>query len=56
MDLEEIIHKLEEAKELQDWESVQECIDSLRELTDNPFDEYKDEDWGWPVSTDVIWQ
>ena len=46
MGLEEIIHKLEEAKELQDWDSVQECVDLLREMTDNPFDEYKDEDWG----------
>jgi hypothetical protein len=46
MDLEEILHKLDEAKELEDWEMVDECIDALREITDNPFDEYKDEDWG----------
>ena len=56
MDLEEILHKLDEAKELEDWEMVDECIDALREITDNPFDEYKDEDWGWTVSTDVIQQ
>ena len=46
MDLEEILHQLEEALESKDWELVQLSIDSLRELTDNPFDEYKDEDWG----------
>ena len=46
MDLQEVLDKLEESMEEKNWDLVQECIDSLRELTDNPFDEYKDEDWG----------
>ena len=48
MDLESIRHKLEEAKESKDWDLVQEAINTLRELTDNPFDEYEVEDdlWG----------
>jgi len=47
MDLEEILHKLDEAKELEDWELVDECIESLRVLIDD-FDEYQsEEDWGW---------
>ena len=46
MDLEEILHKLDEAKELEDGELVDECIESLRILTDD-FDEYQnEEDWG----------
>tara|TARA_R100001224_G_C3890737_1_gene104869 strand:- start:273 stop:413 length:141 start_codon:yes stop_codon:yes gene_type:complete len=46
MGLEEIINRLDEARELEDWEIVEECIENLREIDDNPFDEYKDEDWG----------
>ena len=46
MDLEAILHQLEEAKELEDWDLVKESIDEIREITDNPFDEYKDEEWG----------
>jgi len=46
MDLEEVLHKLEEAKELKDWDVVDECIESIRILIDN-FDEYNsEEDWG----------
>ena len=56
MDLEEVLHKLEEAKELKDWDMVDESIESIRVLIDN-FDEYQsEEDWGWMVSTDVIQQ
>ena len=46
MDLEEILHKLEESKELEDWDMIDECIESIRVLIDDTFDEYKDEDWG----------
>ena len=46
MDLEEILHKLEEAKEIEDWDMVYESIESIRVLIDN-FDEYQsEEDWG----------
>ena len=47
MDLEEILHKLEEAKEIKDWDMVDECIESIRVLTDT-FDEYQSEEdlWG----------
>ena len=54
MDLEEILHKLEEAQDAEDWEAVQECIDAIREHLDNPFDEYKDEDWGWLGNRQVL--
>jgi len=46
MDLEEILHQLEDAVENQDWELVQESIDSIREQVEKQFDEYSDEDWG----------
>ena len=56
MDLEEVLHKLEEAKELKDWDMVSENIELIRALIDD-FDEYNsEEDWGWMVSTDVIQQ
>jgi|TARA_B110000263_G_C15131500_1_gene429088 hypothetical protein len=46
MDLEEVLHKLEEAKELKDWDVVDECIESIRILIDD-YDEYNSvEDWG----------
>jgi|TARA_R110002020_G_scaffold9305_2_gene36761 hypothetical protein len=45
MDLETLLHKLEEAIELEDWNSVQEVADSIREKIDNPFNEYDEEDW-----------
>ncbi len=46
MDLEEILHQLEEAIESLDWEIVQKSIDSIRILIDD-FDEYQsEEDWG----------
>ncbi len=46
MDLEELLHKLEEAKEIEDWDMVDESIESIRVLIDN-FDEYQsEEDWG----------
>ena len=56
MDLEAILHQLEEAKELEDWDMVDQSIETIRVLIDN-FDEYQsEEDWGWMVSTDVIQQ
>ena len=46
MDLEEILHKLEESKELEDWDMVDEFIESIRVLIDD-FDEYQsEEEWG----------
>jgi|TARA_B110001454_G_scaffold48222_1_gene47534 hypothetical protein len=46
MDLEEVLHKLEEAKELKDWDMIEECIDAIRVLIDD-FDEYNNEEtWG----------
>ena len=56
MDLEEILHNLEEARDSQDWEMVDTCIETIRVLIDD-YDEYNsEEDWGWMVSTDVIQQ
>ena len=56
MDLEEILHNLEEARDSEDWGTVDECIESIRVLIDD-YDEYNsEEDWGWMVSTDVIQQ
>ena len=56
MNLEEILHKLEEAKELQDWDVVDDSIEAIRLLIDD-YDEYNnEEDWGWMVSTDVVQQ
>ena len=46
MDLEEVLHKLEESKELEDWDMVDEFIESIRVLIDD-FDEYQsEEEWG----------
>ena len=46
MDLEEVLHNLEEAKELEDWDMVDESIETIRALID-AFDEYNsEEDWG----------
>ena len=39
-------HYWVDSKKDEEIKKFQECIDSLRELTDNPFDEYEDEDWG----------
>ena len=47
MDLEEVLHNLEEARDSEDWDRVDECIESIRVLIDD-FDEYQnEEDWGW---------
>lgn len=43
--VEEILHKLDEAIDDTDWEVVQEVVDELRSLLENPFDEYNTEDW-----------
>ena len=46
MDLEEILHNLEEARDAQDWEMVDTCIETIRVLIDD-YDEYNsEEDWG----------
>jgi len=45
MSLEEVLHKLEEAIDVEDWEIVQDAIDSIREHIDNPFNEYDQEEW-----------
>ena len=46
MDLEEVLHKLEEAKDSVDWDMVEDCIESIRVLIDE-FDEYQsEEEWG----------
>ena len=46
MDLEGILHNLEEAKELEDWDMVSENIEFIRLLIDD-YDEYNsEEDWG----------
>jgi BMFP domain-containing protein YqiC len=43
--LEEILHKLEEAIADEDWDIVQEVADEIREDMDNPLDEYDLENW-----------
>jgi|TARA_B100000959_G_C14607223_1_gene470550 hypothetical protein len=46
VDLEEVLHKLEEAKDSVDWDMVEDCIESIRVLIDD-FDEYQsEEEWG----------
>ena len=56
MNLEEILHNLEEARDSEDWDTVSENIEFIRLLIDD-YDEYNsEEDWGWMVSTDVIQQ
>ena len=45
MDLEALLHKLDEAIESKDWELVQEVADEIREDMDNPLDEYDLENW-----------
>ena len=56
MDLEEVLHNLEEARDSEDWDMVSENIELIRALIDD-FDEYNsEEDWGWMVSTDVVQQ
>ena len=56
MDLEEVLHNLEEARDSKDWDMVSENIEFIRLLIDD-YDEYNsEEDWGWMVSTDVVQQ
>tara|TARA_B100000902_G_scaffold311149_1_gene300926 strand:- start:167 stop:319 length:153 start_codon:yes stop_codon:yes gene_type:complete len=43
--LEELLHKLEEAIADEDWDIVQEVADEIREDMDNPLDEYDLENW-----------
>ncbi len=44
-ELEELLHKLEEAIADEDWDIVQEVADEIREDMDNPLDEYDLENW-----------
>jgi len=47
VDLEEVLHKLEEAKDSVDWDMVEDCIESIRVLLIDDFDEYQsEEEWG----------
>jgi hypothetical protein len=47
LDLEEILHRLEEASELLDWDIIDECKEAIRDLIENPLDGYEEEDiWG----------
>tara|TARA_B100000287_G_scaffold428280_1_gene479411 strand:- start:139 stop:279 length:141 start_codon:yes stop_codon:yes gene_type:complete len=46
VDLEALLHKLEEAIESEDWDLVHEATDLIREDIDNPLSEYEEEDWG----------
>ena len=46
MDLEEVLHNLEEARDSKDWDMVSENIEFIRLLIDD-YDEYNsEEDWG----------
>ena len=46
MDLEEVLHNLEEARDSKDWDMVSENIELIRVLLDD-YDEYNsEEDWG----------
>ena len=45
MDIEQLLHKLEEAIDDSDWELVQEVGDEIREHLENPLDEYDLENW-----------
>ena len=45
MDLEEVLHKLQEALELEDWKLVEESIDNIREHIFNPLIEHDEEEW-----------
>ena len=45
MDLEQIVHKLEEALELEDWKLVEESIDNIRDHIYNPLNGYDEEEW-----------
>ena len=48
MDLEEILHRLEEASELLDWDIIDECKEAIRDLIENTLDGY--EEYYWTVS------
>ena len=45
MDIEQLLHKLEEAIDDSDWELVQEVVNEIREHLENPLDEYDLENW-----------
>jgi hypothetical protein len=45
LDYEELILKLEEALEIEEWELVQEAIDTLRVEAEKSFDSFDEEDW-----------
>ena len=41
MDLEAVLHQLEEAKELEDWDMIEESIELIRAIIDD-YDEYNE--------------
>ena len=43
--LEKILNKIEEAIADEDWELIEEAADEIREIMDNPLDEYDLEKW-----------
>ena len=43
--LEEILNNLEEAIEEEDWDGIDDVVSQIREVFDNPFDNYNTEDW-----------
>ena len=45
MDLEQLLHKLEEAIDDVDWELVQEVVDEIREEIENPCENYDLDKW-----------
>ena len=45
MDLEEVLHKLQEALELEDWKLVEESIDNIRDYIFNTLTEHDEEEW-----------
>jgi hypothetical protein len=46
MDLEEVLHNLEEARDSKDWDMVSENIELIRALIDDFDEDNSEEDWG----------
>jgi hypothetical protein len=47
MNIEEIIHQLEESLELEDWDLVEAVIEKLRESNFNSEDYYEENELDW---------
>ena len=58
-EVENLIELLTQAEEMKDWDLVISVIDELRKsiIQDEEMNtgEYDDYEWGWTVSTDVVW-